>query len=64
MSVTGDHRGCNESTGSFTIHEIAADRLWMSYEQHCEGGDPALFGEIRLGAAYAQEQLVVELYSK
>jgi hypothetical protein len=51
MDIFGDGRGCNTLTGSFTVHDVAADlaRVWITYEMHCEGGHPALFGEIRIG---------------
>lgn len=29
----------------------AVNKLWLTYEQHCEGGKAALFGEVRLGYA-------------
>jgi hypothetical protein len=51
--VFGSGRGCNEVTGRFVIHEIAfaADgsvlRFVADFEQHCEGGPPALRGTIR-----------------
>ena len=60
LDVSGDGRGCNELTGAFTVLDIAPDRLWIAYEQHCEGGDPALFGEIRLGYGEAASPLGVE----
>jgi hypothetical protein len=38
------------------LEEAAADgsveRLWVVYEQHCEGAIPALFGGVRLGMPY------------
>ena len=50
LSVYGDGRGCNNDYGSFTIDDIGAGRLWLTFEQHCEGlSAPALFGEIRIG---------------
>lgn len=57
LDVGGDGRGCNTLTGQFEIRDIAFDasdvvtRLHLLYEQHCEGGPAALFGEIRLGRA-------------
>jgi len=53
LDVFGDGRGCNTSTGSMTVHEITLDgggqvsALSVTYEQHCEGATPALFGELR-----------------
>lgn len=55
MDISGEHRGCNEISGNFEVRDIAwsptgaLQRLWLIYEQHCEGGIRALFGEIRLG---------------
>lgn len=55
IDINGDGRGCNEQAGRFTIRALAVDRqgklkrLSLLYEQHCEGGLPALFGEIRIG---------------
>ncbi len=52
LSVSGNGRGCNMLTGTFTINSIAFSRggrltkLDMSFEQHCEGGDAALRGTI------------------
>lgn len=54
IDVSGDGRGCNNDTGQFTIHEISftpagqLDTFSATFEQHCEGGVPALFGELRL----------------
>jgi len=55
--VGGDGRGCNKIAGSFVVRELgtnasgAVNKLWLTYEQHCEGGKAALFGEVRLGYA-------------
>jgi hypothetical protein len=52
LDVFGDGRGCNTSTGTLTINEISFDgagnvtRLNSTFEQHCEGGSPALHGTI------------------
>jgi hypothetical protein len=52
LDVGGDGRGCNTLTGSFTIRELVADAtgavkaLSATFEQHCEGGTPALHGTI------------------
>jgi len=48
---TGEGRGCNTETGSFTVDSVtyAADSLkqvHLTFEQHCEGGTPALHGTI------------------
>ena len=52
LDVSGDGRGCNTLTGSFKIIELVADStgavkaLSATYEQHCEGGTPALKGTV------------------
>ncbi len=55
MEISGGGQGCNQIAGNFEVRDIAwsptgtLQRLWLVYEQHCEGGIPALFGEIRIG---------------
>lgn len=52
ISISGDGRGCNENTGEFTIASSSFDSrgrlraLEATFEQHCEGGEPALRGSI------------------
>jgi hypothetical protein len=54
IDIYGSGRGCNTDTGMFEVEDIATDssgaltRLWIVYEQHCEGGRPALWGEVKL----------------
>ncbi|MDP8908228.1 MAG: hypothetical protein M3N47_03755, partial [Chloroflexota bacterium] len=54
IDISGDGRGCNTIAGRFEVKEIATaaggaiERLWIVYEQHCEGGVAALFGEVRI----------------
>lgn len=54
IDISGDGRGCNTDQGRFEIKDIdfaasgVPDRLWLVYEQHCEGAVPALFGEVRI----------------
>jgi hypothetical protein len=55
LDITSDYRGCNEITGAIEIRDLAVSgstitRLNLLYEQHCEGGLPALFGQVRIGA--------------
>src|SRR4051812_43610577 len=51
IEISGDGRGCNEISGSFEVRELTRNpdgtvqRAWVLYEQHCEGGTAALFGE-------------------
>jgi hypothetical protein len=52
ISWSGEGRGCNTITGSFTVDSVAyvADSLKvldLRFEQHCEGGAPALRGTIQ-----------------
>lgn len=55
LSVSGGIYGCNRLTGEFTVLDLASDRIWITYEQRCEGGDPAVFGEIKLGSGFAEQ---------
>ncbi|MGB4069878.1 MAG: DUF6299 family protein [Nitrospira sp.] len=54
LDFSGDGRGCNTSTGKFEVLEAVyapfgyVERFHATFEQHCEGGDPALFGEIQI----------------
>jgi Family of unknown function (DUF6299) len=54
MEVWGNHRACNTLTGSFTILDVVygpygyLQDLHLTFEQHCEGGTPALRGEIEV----------------
>lgn len=56
LSISGDGRGCNTLTGSFTVLEVSygADSNIASFdatfEQHCEGVTAALRGEFRFNA--------------
>jgi hypothetical protein len=53
LDFFGDGRGCNTITGRFDVLEIVRDasgavtQLAVNWEQHCEGRQPALFGQIR-----------------
>jgi hypothetical protein len=56
LDVSGDGRSCTSSTGTMTVHEITLDgsnalaTLAVTYEQHCDGSTPALFGELRFNS--------------
>jgi hypothetical protein len=58
LDVGGAGRGCNSVTGRFDVFEAEyapdGDVLVFSadFEQHCEGGAPALRGSIRYRAAF------------
>jgi hypothetical protein len=52
LDVFGNGRGCNESTGSLTVQSLTISggqitHLRAVFEQHCEGGTPALRGTLR-----------------
>ncbi len=54
LDITGDGRGCNTVSGAFEVRRLAVSngaitQLDLLYEQHCEGGPAALFGEIQIG---------------
>jgi hypothetical protein len=54
MDFSGDGRGCNMLTGRFQVLEALyhdfgyIERFHATFEQHCEGAEPALLGEIRI----------------
>ena len=60
LSWSGEGRGCNTLTGSFTVDSaryalgvpVAID---LRFEQHCEGGGPALRGTIHWRASDASQ---------
>lgn len=63
LSVSGAGRGCNTLTGRFTVLEATygptGDVLAFAadFEQHCEGGAPALFGAVRFNSTIVPESL-------
>ncbi|WP_030464527.1 hypothetical protein [Kitasatospora sp. NRRL B-11411] len=63
LEVSGDGRGCNTLTGSFTVTNVVfgphgyVQDFDASYEQHCEGGTAALRGEIHIANAPAPAEL-------
>jgi hypothetical protein len=54
LDVYGDGRGCNQLTGRFDVNELkyapTGELLVFdaTFEQHCEGLTPALYGRIRI----------------
>ena len=56
LDMSGNGRGCNTLTGRFTVYEVSydsdgkVDKLAADFEQHCEGGPSALFGEVRINS--------------
>ena len=56
INLTGERRGCNTIKGRFDVLEVAygsdgsVERFAADFVQHCEGGLPALFGQIRFNS--------------
>lgn len=55
LSVSGNGRGCNTLTGQFEVLSLSSlngspEQFSATFEQHCEGGTAALFGEIYVNA--------------
>jgi hypothetical protein len=55
LSWSGEGRGCNTLTGWFVVDSVTYDgntlaAIDLRFEQHCEGGGPALNGEIHWDA--------------
>jgi hypothetical protein len=54
LNVSGDGTGCSTLTGQFDVNEISQTSIGellvfdATFEQHCEGADPALYGRIRI----------------
>ncbi|MFI7522273.1 hypothetical protein [Micromonospora globbae] len=54
LSLSGEGRGCNELTGSFTVSKAVfgpdgyVQAFDATFEQHCEGGNPAARGEVHI----------------
>ena len=57
LSISGEHRGCNELSGTFTVNRIEFDAAGtlrafeVTFEQHCEHMAPALRGTWTFAAA-------------
>lgn len=67
MDVSGDGRGCNTLTGSFTVLDVTygpygyLQSFHVTFEQHCEGAAPALRGELTVVAPPAPTPQSVHL---
>lgn len=54
LDFDGNGRGCNELTGSFAVQQAAfgpngyVQEFDATFEQHCEGSNPALHGEVHI----------------
>ncbi|MFD8983859.1 hypothetical protein [Streptomyces sp. NPDC059564] len=63
LSHDGNGRGCNTLTGAFTISKITwgphgyVEALDAAYEQHCEGGESALRGQVHIKNPTAPAEL-------
>jgi hypothetical protein len=58
IDIFGDGRGCNETVGTFDVKEVAFTNGTLAayratFVQHCEGGTPALRGEVWLNSPRA-----------
>lgn len=56
FDLSGNGRGCNTLTATFTINRIAFENggvtdLAATFEQHCEGWEAAAYGQVDLQAA-------------
>jgi hypothetical protein len=66
LDIFGDGRGCNMVTGRFEVLEAVygpggyVERFHATFEQHCEGAAPALFGEIRIVNPPPPPQLTIQ----
>jgi hypothetical protein len=53
LEISGNHRGCYEQRGAFTVHQIEYNpnerirSLWATFIQRCDGSTGALTGELR-----------------
>jgi len=67
LNLSGNGRGCNALTGTFTVQNVVfgphgyVQALDAAYEQHCEGGAPALRGEVHITNPPAPAELAIGL---
>lgn len=67
LSLSGDGRGCNTLTGRFQVHEAEYGpygyliRFRASFEQHCEGGETAAWGEVSISNPPPPEALTMSV---
>jgi WD40 repeat protein len=65
MDINGENRGCNMILGKFDVNELTywpngdLKTFQTTFEQHCEGGLPALFGRFRYETVVPLELSVV-----
>lgn len=59
--ITGNGTACDENPGRMEVKDIARDgsgtiqRLWVVFEQHCQGDPNALWGEVRVAEPVPDE---------
>ena len=69
LAIYGEGRGCNTLTGSFTVDEAVfggpdssyIQDFVVTFEQHCEGGEPARRGTLSIHNPPAPEPLELGL---
>ncbi|MDS0137808.1 hypothetical protein H5970_18020 [Amycolatopsis sp. CM201R] len=67
LDLSGNGRGCNTLTGTFTVQNVVfgphgyVQALDATYEQHCEGGTAALRGEVHIANPPAPAELAIGL---
>ncbi len=67
LDLSGNGRGCNTSTGTFTVQNVVfgphgyVQTLDATYEQHCEGGTTAARGEVHIANPPAPAELGIGL---
>jgi hypothetical protein len=67
LDVSGNGRGCNTLTGSFTVSNLTfgphsyLQSFDVSFEQQCEGADPALRGRLHVVNPPAPDPLQIAL---
>jgi hypothetical protein len=67
LSIFGEGRGCNTLTGRFDVVEAVygatgvVERFAAEFEQHCEGGEPALFGHVLFDASSLVESIGIDI---
>jgi hypothetical protein len=63
LSLVGNGRGCNEVTGEFTVINAVfgpngyVQTFDATFEQHCEGGEPAARGEVHIANSLPPPEL-------
>jgi hypothetical protein len=56
LQITGNGHGCSSVAGRFEVKQVEygpfnlVRKFWATFEHHCEGTGPAVFGEVRLNA--------------